>query len=66
MMQETAEKLWDHRHVCDSHEFIKTTVQRDEATGDRYYGYRCMKCKAEIRESIPMTAAGELLMEKAA
>ena len=66
MMQETAEKLWDHRHVCDSHEFTKTTVQRDDVTGDRYYGYRCMKCKGEIRESIPMTAAEGLPKEKAA
>ena len=66
MRQETAEKLWDHRLVCDSHEFTKTTVQRDEATGARYYGYRCMKCKGEIKEFIPMTAAEELPKEKAA
>lgn len=52
MTQETVEKLWDHRHVCDSHEFTKTTVQRDEATGDRFYLYRCLKCQWLYREPL--------------
>ena len=66
MMQETVEKLWGHHLACGSHEFTKSTVQRDEKTGDRYYRYRCAKCNHEIREPLPMSAAEEIPKEKAA
>jgi hypothetical protein len=66
MTAETAEKMMDHHVGCGGFEFTRSTVQRDEKSGDRYYAYQCVKCKTEIRESIPVTAAEELPVEKAA
>jgi hypothetical protein len=63
---ETVEKLWQHRLECGSHDYTKTTVQRDAATGARYYVYRCMTCKAEFREPLDGIESVEVPKEKAA
>lgn len=66
MTQDTAEKLYAHHQQCGGHEFTKGTVQRDEASGDRFYLYRCLKCQWTYREPLVQSEPAEPAVKKAA
>jgi len=66
MTQETAERLMDHHRGCGGNEFTKSTLQRDEASGARYYRYVCLKCNGELREYLAEETSVPLPTKEAA
>jgi hypothetical protein len=66
MTTDTANTLMDHHKGCGGFEFTKSTLQRDEASGARYYRYCCLKCGTELREYAPEEASVQVPRKEAA